>query len=516
MENKFQKEIDSIINDGNKKVVPRLYELAKNNDNDPYILYRIAVYKYEYGTPNAEDDFISLLNNKDYYYASNYYLGLINIRNKERNKAIKYLKNTTSKNNEYAIRAMRLLVQEYYVCGDYKTSINYFELLEKYEYNDENSYNYAAHSFKELKMYPSAINAIKNAIKLNTSEPKYINFIKRIPTGKEVNPLLLQLLYEIIPLNTPYTNELKLMVPELMYKTRYLKEALLLIRNYEENNLTSVNQTLLNFRINSRINNDAEAERLFYSVEDTSLIHDDYYKMLYKMYNKEALFEKSFDAIETVENYGSTAYKYILYYRAQTLMQMGSFESAIILLDEAIRNIVDSNDNEQNIAQFYRLRALCYYLNGDYDDAKDEIVTLNQNDGRKIELLLRKEFDLPIDKVDKEDSAYYQLLHYYDPTTVLNFIQGLFDSKKSMCGVTANTDLDQLIYNVNKIIKDLEPTYSTKLDSYLINLGRPIGLLDGIPTPYFIVDAMPGGKLYNIKPIIPTEDGKKKFRRVRY
>ena len=301
-----------------------------------------------------------------------------------------------------------------------------------------------------------------------------------------------------------------------MYKARYLKEALALIKNYEKHNLTSDNQTLLSFRINSKINNDKEAERLFYSIENKDLINDDYYKMLFKMYNKEALFEKSFSIIDEIEYNDTTAYKYILYYRASTLMQMGSYESAIVLLDEAIRDIIDTNDNEKNIAQFYRLRALCYYLNGDLDDAKDEISALDQNDGRKIELLLRNEFDLPIDIISKEDLAYYQLLNNYDGTIVYNFIKGLYESKKSSCGVAPEINIGRLIYDLNDIISDLKPNYATKLDSYLINLETPIGRLNEVPTSYFIIDAMPDGKLYNIKPIIPTEDGKKNFKRIRY
>ena len=212
MESIYKEEIDNLINSGEKKIVPKLCELAKKNNNDPYIVFRIAVYKYEYGTPSAEDDFINLMNNKDYFYASNYYLGLISIRNKKRNEAIKYLKKVVLKDNKYSIDAKRLLIQEYYVAKDYHTSIYYFNLLEKVKGNDENSYNYAAHSFYEFQMYSDAINAIKEAIKLNPQETKYIKFIERIPADKKNSPLLLELLKEIIPLNTPYTRELRLMV----------------------------------------------------------------------------------------------------------------------------------------------------------------------------------------------------------------------------------------------------------------------------------------------------------------
>ena len=78
MEHPYKKLVDNIINDSEKDKLPRLLELARRCGNDNYILFRIAEYKFKYGT-----HFINLL-------------GLWSYRNGSAN-TINYIKNVSIK-----------------------------------------------------------------------------------------------------------------------------------------------------------------------------------------------------------------------------------------------------------------------------------------------------------------------------------------------------------------------------------------------------------------------------------
>ena len=562
MEHPYKKLVDNIINDSEKDKLPRLLELARRCGNDNYILFRIAEYKFKYGTPGYEQDFFKLINDDKYTDGCNYYLGLINQKRSDHNSALDYFKRAVRKGSIYSVVAARQCLIEYFRLGNYEKAVSIYKQLAAYGKNTEETYNYAANAYLELfnhcysnlklEYCDEAINAIKNAILLNPSNDKYINFIKRIPIEKGNSESILRLINDIKDLESlPYKDELQLLIPQAMYKLRMAKYALSKIGSNEKNNISSVEQQLLSLKINSNINNDAAAQAIYDSIEDPEVIDYQSFRLLLEMYNKEGLFEKSYDIIDLIEYYKKCDDNLILYHQASTLIHQKRYAEAMCLLDEAIYNKksnpkYNQKRDSKEISRFERLLALCMYLDGRLEGSEEVMQDLSFSNGHKIEIFLRKQLRMEDQFHDRENNVYFSLLHNikdantvsfecqedgsvdYDENLekedqenenwqdwlVYKYIRNMLNSEKSM-GKIESDDLRGLIRVIESGIRKLTPNYSLDSDTYLINLGQPRGIVNNVRTQFVIVETIPGGKLYNIKPVVPTESGKKNFRRLR-
>jgi tetratricopeptide (TPR) repeat protein len=269
------------------------------------------------------------------------------------------------------------------------------------------------------------------------------------------------------------------------------------------------------------------------------------------MYNKEGLFEKAYDLIDLIDYFDKCDYNLILYHQASTLIHQKRYEEAMCLLDEAIYN-KKSNPNynprrdNKEISRFERLLALCMYLDGRFEGSEEVMQNLSFSNGHKVEIFLRKQLKMEDHNHSEDNNVYYSLLHNKkDPNTVTfecqedgsvdydesleqsdeeienwqdflvyRYIRNMLNSDKSM-GRIESDDLKGLIKVIENGIKKLTPNYSLDSDTYLINLGQPRGIVNNVRTQFVIVETIPGGRLYNLKPVVPTEDGKKNFRRLR-
>lgn len=515
-------QIDEIINNEQKSVNEKIIELYRvYNDNQlhPYILFRIAKYKYENCIKGTFKIFKKLaeIDDEEYKTASYYYLVKLALKAGNSKVAALYLNklngNEVETDNNNKEKLNETLNKQYseilYKSGNIKGLLNHYNHLDALNKTTDVDHYYAFKGYLSKGDMTHAIKAIQKAIELN---PSNVNYHKDMIDLYLQNKLYSQLLIQInkilsLDIDLEDREELKLQIPKITYKMYKIKDALEQVEQNISEGINNKDQDELYYKLLIRTADYYTADQVSKKIVGDSSTGLENYLNLARMNNRLNNCDKALNILDILDEARPMSYHF-MYYRALTLIQMGEYNKA----SNIIYSVIDRYPND---FRFQTILALCFYLDGDKYASKEVLNRIPSCDGTKRDIFLRKELGLDYSSLKPEDDLYSSMINNYDFDKVYK------TNRRRLCnnhsnGLKDGINIGGLISELNYLIKDLEPSYSMESDTYLIKYGEEIGLVNNKETQYLIAEALPNGLIYTIKPVIPTLDSKKNFQRTRF
>lgn len=508
----LDRKIDEIIsNQITKYALKDLNKLYLKKNKHKYVLFRIAKLEFERRLYDLSKEHFNILQNEpEYYVVSTYYLACIADREKEYNLVLEYLKKIMDIDSEYKELITGLYSEVLYKLKRSNDVIEFYRNLSEKGSVDAKTYYYASKAYAIRKDQPDnifkCIKCIRSAIELDDKNVEYHDFLRKIYINNNMYSGAISETKILISLDTPFKTQYRLSLPELEVKVNRKSEALLNIKRNMDDGVTSFEQDSLYFDLLTRSNDYKEAESISENVigENNSGLAN--YLKLIRMYNREYMCDRAIEICDDLEN-KKLANVDILGAEAEALIQLGKYEEAKKVLHKIIRYSLSN--------KFYRLLALCCYLEGDFKTARSIMDTISVNSKSEMDTFLRSKLYKDNQSRYMHDSLFNSLLSGYN-LDLVHDKNGYRLSMPSHMGVLKpEVHRKDFLLKMNDKILYLEPSYVLDRDTYLINYEEEVGLINNKPTKYFIVDAMCGDGVFSIKPVIPTSDAESNFKIVR-
>lgn len=512
MQEFMKDEIDEIVSTKGNNTLTKLNNLYNKYKQHPYILFRTAKYRYDNGLKNAAKEFRKIAESEDNEYSvpAYYYLIKISLKAGNYKQASKDYEKIKDAKNEYLELLKPQLSEILFRSGRINELLTYYNRLDVLnEVTDQDCY-FAFRAYALNHNYSQAIKAIKRAISINPNNSDYHRAMIEVycenrmyvPLLKEIENLLSQ------GIKLDDEEQLKLAIPEIYDKMKSFKEAIVALEKNEAEGITRKSQDQLYFNLLTKVCDFYGAEQVSKKIVGYSSESLENYLQLTRMYNRLNLCDKSLTIFNEIEESKPNS-MFFKYYKILTLIQLGEYEETINM----IYSILDRYPNE---SRFNTILALCLYLDGDKNAAKSIMNKVPESDGSKKDVFLRKELNLNNSSKKQEDDLYYEMLYGYDFDKVYRVNRRRLCQNNHASGLKKEVNVGRFLSELNSMINDLEPSYKMETDTYLIKYGEDVGYVNNKQTQYFMVDAIPGGQLYTVKPVIPTLEAKKNFQRTRF
>lgn len=509
---KWDKKIDGLISNQIVKYALKDLNRLYKTTNNKYVLFRIAKYEFEKKLYDlSKEHFNILLNDPDYCVCSNYYLAAIANRQRDYKLAFEYLEKIVNMDTEYKSLASGLYSEVLYKLKRSSDVIKFYEEQSEKGIVDAQTYYYASKSYAIRNDHPdhifNSLKCIRKAIELDDNNIEYHDFLRKMYLSNNIYSGAISETKKLIFLDSPYKNELSLMLPELEVKENRKSEAIYTIKKNISDGIVSYNQSSLYFELLTRCNDFKEAEIVSKDIVGEDKRGLDNYLKLVRMYNREYLCDKSIELCEYLDD-KKIANIDILAAEAEALIQLGKYEEAKKVLHKVIKHSVYN--------KFYRMLALCCYLEGDLNSARRIMDTINANPKSEIDTFLRNRLYVDDQSCYMHESLFNSLLSGYNFNLVYDHIGYRLSIPSHMSVLEPGINIRDFLLKMNDKILYLDPSYVLDRDTFLVECDEEVGLINDKPTKYFIVDAMCGEGILSVKPVIPTKEAESNFKRVHF
>ena len=507
MGNELEQKIDEIIENGHNVLekLEHIYELR----NDNYVLFRIAKFEIEKGIEGYSAHFKELLNDPSYFIPASYYLSRGYFRKKNYVYSLKYIRNVLSTDSEYLVDAVDLCLDILLKDSNKETCSEFLEIIKNQKNLNCDTYYKISKVYYKYDYVKKAVEYVKKAISLNNNNTLYHDFLIKIYSDKGMTEELYNEVRTFLKIekDPELKRKLSLMVPKLEVELNYKLEALRSIKSNIDQGIVSKCQDDIYFNLLTRSGDYREAEVLSQKMNLSSPSQMENLLKIIKMYNRENMCNTSLDMLDNYEEFNKSN-RELSYGKIVTLMQLKRYKEA----KEIIINVL----NEKVSSIYCLLLAVCCYYEGDTESAKKIMLKIEPSSDSKMDMFLRHNLGLDKCKYNGREPLYSKLLNKYDYEIVCREIKFMLGTKTHMSRVARDVFIRDLVYEFDDIIRGMNPSYKMGKDTYLINYGKPVGIVNDKSTSYFVVDAIPGGGIFMAKPVIPTKDAQANFSRVRY
>ena len=346
----------------------------------------------------------------------------------------------------------------------------------------------------------------EEAIKLNPDEIKYHTFLRAVyqDTKDYKNALKEIRILKSMNISQSLRNKLDILLPSIYEELNYGGKAFAAIKENVQKGITNTNQEKIYFKLASLYGDFKTVDELSDKMKCLNSFCSQHLRPLVTAYQNENLCDKVIGVIDS-DYVDKTAFEVQLY-KANTLIQMKKYKEAKIILEILM--------NKSNNPVYRLSYALCLFNEGKFDEARNLMQSIPTVDNRLC-LYLKYELGILDLSIFRNIPSYAKLLNDYDFETVYRDTRNRLNRDDKPYRVYEEINIKKFIYEMKSIIDSLEPSYTFDKDSYLIDYGTNIAHLNGTPTSYFLVDAIPGGNIITMKPVIPSKDGVKNYQRVR-
>ena len=505
MESIYEERIEKILSSEDKKgTSKRLTQLLKESGYDHYVMARVAQFRFETNSQGYMEFFKELQNDDDYFLFSTYYLGAAYAKKGKYEEASVELEKMLHYDGVCAEKARNLYPEVLYCNGEYDAVFDFYDYLEKNNLLNDAIYFYVGkihyfnHDLAKTKTF------VDKAIELNPDEPKYHIFKRALcHDTKDFKGALKEIrILQGLDINKQLREKLDLLVPQIYETMGYSGQAFKAIKANIDKGVNNECQEQSYFRLASRYGD-------FQTVDEISsrlIPRGDFsyrnYRSLITSYQDENLCNK---AMKLFKNELKDAKDIdISFVKASTYIQMGKYEEAKNVLRKLMRIKKDPF--------YYRAYAYCLYIEGDIKHAEEMMKMIPPVDNR-LDVYLR--YELGLLGSYKIKPQYAELLRKYDFSAVYKDIRNRLNNPDKPSRLNDDVNIGRFASEIREIVRSTEPSYTFDKDSYLIDYGKEIATVNGTPTSHFIADAIPGGELLTIKPVIPSNDGRPNYQRVR-
>ena len=505
MESIYEEKIDKILSGDDKKFKgKKLTQLLKDSGYDHYVMARVAQFRYENGFQGFMEFFTELQKDDDYFLFSTYYIGAAHARKGRYEEASIELEKILHYDGICAEKARNLYPEVLYCNGEYDSVLDFFDYLKENDLLNDAAYFYVGkihyfnHDLDQTKIF------VDKAIEMNPDEVKYHVFKRALCLDtKDYKGALNEIrTLQSLDINPSLRVKLDLLVPQIYETMGYSGQAFKSIKSNIDKGINNECQEQSYFRLASRFGDfqtvDEISSRLIprgdfsyknftaliFSYQDENLC-----SKVMKLFKNELKEAKDLD---------------ISFAKASTYVQMGKYEEA--------KNVLRKLMKVKKDPFYYRTYAYCLFLEGDINRAEEKMRMVPPADNR-LDVYLRFKLGLLGDYIHMP--KYAQLLNDYDFNVVYKDIRNRLSNPDKPSRLNEGINVGRFASEIREIVKSTDPTYKSDKDSYLIDYGEEIATVNGTPTKHFIADAIPGGELLTIKPVIPSNDGISNYQRIR-
>ncbi|MBR5662288.1 MAG: hypothetical protein IKX00_01390 [Bacilli bacterium] len=505
----YKEEIDKILDiEKASKAKKEFDKLIESSNHNHYVIAEAIKFRFKNNFQQIQiKELLEELDGDDEYYdLTTYYNAVLESRKVDKEKAIDGLENILHKNSEYAEKARKLYPELLYDTEDYDTVMSFYEYLK--ENNDVND----AALFYVSKIYyfhhdiDKAKEFAEEAVNLNPNEIKYHTFLRALyqDTKDYKNALKEVRKLQSMNINPSLRNKLDILLPVLYNEINYTGKAFEAIKANIQNGINNTNQELLYFKLAAAYGDFKTVDELTETVKRLNNFCSQYFRTLVISYQSENLCDKAIDVFNS-DDVDNSVFE-VKVSKANTLIQMNRISEAKKIISDLLK--------KSNNPQYKRSYAFCLFLEGNYDDARNIMQKIPCIDNR-LDYYLRYKLGILDINMFRNIPTYVKLLNNYDFESVYRDIRNRICSDDKPCRLNKDVNVKKFAYEMRDYVNSVNPTYSFDKDTYLIDYGYNIAHVNGTPTSFFLADAIPGGELITMKPVIPSKDGLKNYQRVR-
>ncbi len=481
----YKSKIDEILQEENLKLRnKKLNKLIEESKHDHYVLVRVAQYRFENGLQGYLDLLHELEDDDDYFVFTNYCLGTTYARRGQKEKGMEYLEKLFVYDGYYPEKAREMYPELLYETEDYENVLGFFEYLKQNNILNHSAYFYAAKVYFHRRKFSIAQEYAETAVEMNPDVIEYHIFLRALyQDTKQYREALKQVrILQSMDISQALRNKLDLIVPELLFNLEQKNSSMKAIKENKGRNLTNGKQESLYFQLGVHYGDFKSAEESAKELINTGGVFSlKDYSNLMRMYSVENLCDKSLELYKT--------------------------------FDEA-EKILTSLIKKSRKAQYYRLLVLCLYFENKNDEAR-KILKLIPQDATRLDIFLRNELGILDLSTYKEVPTHAKLVKNYDYGVVYKQIRNRYNDNSKALYFNDGINIGRFMNDIKDIIGGITPNYRMQSSVYLIDYGKDVATVNSTQTGHFIAETLPNGELINLKPVIPTDEGRQNYQRVR-
>lgn len=505
----YKSKIDEIIQEENLKLRnKKLSKLIEESKHDHYVLARVAQYRFENGQQGYLDLLHELEGDDDYFVFTNYCLGATYARRGQKEKGMEYLEKLFVFDGYYAEKAREMYPGLLFDTEDYENVLGFFEYLKQNNILNDTAYFYAAKVYFHRRKFSTAQEYVEKAVEMNPDVIEYHNFLRALyQDTKQYREALKQVrILQSMDISQALRNKLDLIVPELLFNLEQKSTSMKAIKKNKDRNLTNGKQESLYFQLGVHYGDFKSAEESAKELINTGGVFSlKDYSNLMRMYSVENLCDKSLELYKTL-NVDENRDLDIVYSKACILVQMGKYDEAEKILTSLIK--------KSRKAQYYRLLVLCLYFENKNNEAR-KILKLIPQDATRLDIFLRNELGILDLSTYKEVPTHAKLVKNYDYGVVYKQIRNRYNDNSKALYFNDGINIGRFMNDIKDIIGGITPNYRMQSSVYLIDYGKDVATVNSTQTGHIIAETLPNGELINLKPVIPTDEGRQNYQRVR-
>ena len=506
----YDKKINEILSINKPNVTKKeLVKLIEESNHDHYVIAKTIVFRFKNNFRQSEQ-MIKLLDelvgDDEYFELATYYYAVLDNREGNRDKAIEELQDILHRNGEYAEKARRMYPGLLYADEDYETVLSFFDYSKENNCMNSETLFYAGKIYYHNHDLDTAREYVEAAVKMNPKEQKYHTFLRALyQDSRDYKNALNEIrILQSMNINPSLRNKLDMIVPVLYNELNFSGKAFVSIKDNIKKGLTNTNQEMLYYKLASQYGDFKTVDQLSDKMKGLSSFCSQHFKSLVMAYQNENLCDKAIDLINS-DLVDKSVFEVQLL-KANILIQMKKYKDAKVILERLISR--SSNP-------LYKVSyALCLFNEGNFDEARKIMEKVPTVDNR---LWIYLKYELGILDLSKFKfiPPYAKQLENYDFEAVYRDTRNRLSKDDKPYRVNENVNIKKFIYEMKDIVESLNPSYTFDKDTYLIDYGINVAQLNETPTSFFLVDAIPGGNIITMRPVIPSKDGLKNYQRVR-
>lgn len=506
----YEKKINEILSKNKPNVAKKeLDKLIEDSNHDHYVIAKTIEFRFKKNFSQSEQ-MIKLLDelvgDDEYFELITYYYAILDNREGNRDKAIEGLQDILHRNGKYAEKARRMYPGLLYADEDYETVLSFFDYSKENNCMNSETLFYAGKIYYHHHDLDTAREYVEAAVEMNPKEQKYHTFLRALyqDSCDYKNALNEIRILQSMNINPSLRNKLDMIVPVLYNELNFSGKAFVSIKDNIKKGLTNTNQEMLYYKLASQYGDFKTVDQLSDKMKGLSSFCSQHFKPLAMAYQNENLCDKALDLIDS-DLVDKSVFEVQLL-KANILIQMKKYKEAKVVLERLLSR--SSNP-------LYKVSyALCLFNEGNFDEARKIMEKVPTVDNR-LWIYLKYELGILDLSEFKFIPPYAKQLENYDFEAVYRDTRNRLNKDDKPYRVNENVNIKKFIYEMKDIVESLNPSYTFDKDTYLIDYGINVAKLNETPTSFFLVDAIPGGNMITMRPVIPSKDGLKNYQRVR-